>query len=188
MGNKGKIPKEAKKVFTGKFFDVYQWQQQMFDGSKALYERVKRPDSAVIIPVAGDNILIEKQEQPARPSPYISLPAGMVEEGEDPLEAAKRELLEETGYTSDDWMLWQQTQFSEKIIWTSHMFIARDCRKQKEQNLEPGERIELQFLSFDDFLLLSEEPTFSELEAIPHLLRAQLHAEEREKLKKLLNL
>ena len=32
------IPENAKKVFTGQVFDVYQWEQEMFDGSKATFE------------------------------------------------------------------------------------------------------------------------------------------------------
>ena len=37
-----KIPKNATKVFSGKTFDVYQWEQEMFDGSKKIFEKLKR--------------------------------------------------------------------------------------------------------------------------------------------------
>ena len=59
-----KIPKEAKLVFKGQIFDVYQWKQKMFDGSYETFEALKRKDNASIIPVVGNKILICEQEQP----------------------------------------------------------------------------------------------------------------------------
>ena len=56
------IPKDAKLVFKGKLFDVYQWQQERFDGSFATYERLRRRPSVTIIPIttAGKVIICEE--------------------------------------------------------------------------------------------------------------------------------
>ena len=43
------IPKDARCVFKGVIFEVWQWEQKMFDGSMATFERIKRPDTVVII-------------------------------------------------------------------------------------------------------------------------------------------
>ena len=45
------MPEHAKKVFSGVMFDVYQWEQEMYDGSTATFEKLTRPDTAQVIPV-----------------------------------------------------------------------------------------------------------------------------------------
>jgi hypothetical protein len=63
-----KIPEHAHKVFEGVIFDVYQWEQEMFDGSKATFEMVKRPYTVEVIPVMIDGtIAIAYEQQPPVP-------------------------------------------------------------------------------------------------------------------------
>ena len=146
-----KKPPDAKKVFTGVLFDIYQWQQKMFDGSETTFEMLKRTPTIDIIALVDDKIIILQQEQPARP-PFVSLPGGKIDEGEIALETAKRELLEETGYTSDNITLLQEFSGGSKIYYHEHLFIAKDCKKLGDQQLDPGEKIEVGLYSFDDFL------------------------------------
>ena len=111
------IPPDAKKVFKGIIFDVYQWEQQLFDGTTATFEKLKRDDNAIVIPVTSDKKIITlEQEQPAR-LPFLSFPGGKVEDGEDPAAGAKRELREETGYTPQKLSLWYASQPVCKIDW-----------------------------------------------------------------------
>ena len=71
--SKQPIPESAKKVFTGKLFDVYQWEQELFDGSTTTFEKVKTKDIVSIIPVTTDGkIMICKQKQPATESRIMS--------------------------------------------------------------------------------------------------------------------
>src|SRR3989344_2189761 len=92
------IPESAKKVFEGNIFDVYQWEQELYDGTKGVFEKISRPDTAVVIPILPDGkILLVEDSQPDRKM-VLSAPSGRVEEGETPEETARRELLEETGY------------------------------------------------------------------------------------------
>jgi len=58
------IPDDAKKVFSGVRTDVYQWDQEMFDGSIATFERIEKKPSAAIIAVVDSKIIITQQEQP----------------------------------------------------------------------------------------------------------------------------
>mgnify|MGYP001616302457 FL=1 len=100
------LPPNATCVFHGKIFDVYQWQQKMFDGSTETFERLKRLNTAMVIPVVGDKILVQEQQQPDM-EPFVGLAGGRCNDyEEDQLTTAKRELLEETGYVSQDWQLW----------------------------------------------------------------------------------
>lgn len=186
MEKKNQLPKNAQRVFQGALFDVYQWNQEMFDGSREVFERVMRPDTAMVIPVVGEKILIIEQRQPDQAASVIGLPGGRVGRGEDPLRAAQRELLEETGYVSDDWVLWNECRPVAKMEWTVYTYIARGSTKRQEPHLDPGEKISPRFISFDEFLALADEPNFYERELIPVLLRARYETSARVELSQLL--
>jgi|ERR1700674_183744 len=60
----------------------------------------------------------------------LLLPDGLLEEGEDPLEAAKRELIEETGYASNEWeSLGRFVPNGNYRCGETHLFLARDAKK-----------------------------------------------------------
>jgi len=62
-----KTPKNAIKVFSWKTFDVYQWEQKMFDWSKKTFEKLKRNDSVDIIAInKNKEIYILEEQQPWR--------------------------------------------------------------------------------------------------------------------------
>lgn len=186
MRNKNNLPKNAKLKFKGEIFEVWQWEQKMFDGTVEIFEKLKRSDTAQVIPVVGDKILIQKQWQPNRKKSFISIPGGKFEKNEKPLLAAKREFLEETGYTSNNWTLWNKQNPAVKIIWTVYTYIARDCFYKQPQKLDAGEKIITQFISFDKFLMLSEDSNFYEGELKNALRRARFDKKFRKKFYELL--
>lgn len=179
-----KIPPQAKKVFTGTIFDVYQWEQEMYDGSHQTFEMLKRPATVQIIPVAGDKILISHEEQPMKPRTY-SLFGGRQEPEEEPLVCAKRELMEETGYESNDWELYRQYEFPGKIDWTVYLYVARDAKKVAEQHLDAGERIDIKPVSFEEFLNIVTAEHFWGQEISNHFLRLMQDKNKLEHLRKL---
>ena len=79
-------------------FDIFQWEQELYDGSMTTFERARFRDGAFVVPILPDGtILVTKQEQPARSGAFFSLPGGSFDfPDEVPLECAKRELFEET--------------------------------------------------------------------------------------------
>lgn len=156
----------------------------MFDGSKTVFEKLKRPDTAIVIPVLPNNkILLAEQEQPNKP-PYVALLGGRVDEGEDSLTAAKRELVEESGYVSDYWQLFDTVQPIGKIDWTIYTFVARNCKKIGEQKLDAGEKISLKELTFDEFLEMASAPDFYDLGLKMKVLEAKLDPRKMAELKK----
>lgn len=180
------LPSNAKRVFKGKIFEVYQWRQKMFDGSTATFERVRRPDTVQIIPVRGKKILIQQQKQPDWKEYIWSLAGGRNDQKQSPLQAAKRELLEETGYASKDWVLWKKVPPSGKVISTIYTFIARHCKCQQKPQLDAGEKIRNKLITFEQFLKLADNPRFRDRNMIINLLRLRLNKQEQKKFKELL--
>ena len=146
-----KIPKEAKKVFEGIIFDTYQWQQKMFDGSFATFEKLQRPGTLQVIPIIEDKILLAHEEQPTKPL-FYTLFGGRQENEENPLTGVKREFLEETGMIANEWELFATYEPYTKIDWHVYTYIARGCKKIKDHQQESGERIQEKLVDFDEFV------------------------------------
>lgn len=154
------IPKNAQRVFKGIIFDTYQWEQKMFDGSTETFEMLKRPGSVQILPIIDDKILIIKEEQPNDGGERFGLIGGQENNNEDPLVAAQREMLEEVGYSSEQWELWHTKNLYTRIDWTVSTFIAKNCVKSAEPNLDPGEKISPLLVSFDEFMEIILDKNF----------------------------
>lgn len=168
-----KIPPNAKKVFDGIIFDVYQWEQEMFDGTKETFEMLKRPNTIEVIATEGDKILLSKQSQPNK-SDFYSLFGGRAEEGEEPLNTAKRELLEESGLKSENWELLKTYTPIHKIDWSIYMYVARNCVKTSEQKLDAGEKIVIIECTFDEFIKIVESDKYWGNELVLDVLRMRV--------------
>lgn len=177
------LPPNAKKVFDGIIFDVYQWEQELYDGSLATFEMLKRPGTLLVIPEKDGKILLADQEQPVKGS-FISLLGGRQEEGEAPLAGAKRELLEESGLVSEDWELLFETQPYNKVDWTVHTYIARNCKEVEKQNPDAGEKITVLELDFDEFINTVLSDRFCGHELVEKILRMKLDPAKMEAFKK----
>lgn len=153
------IPQHAKRVFKGQIFEVYQWEQEMFDGTTATFEALRRPDTIQIIATQGDKILLSHEEQPNKPRVFTFL-GGRQEEGEEPLTVAKRELLEEGGLESSDWELLKTFEAEGKIQWTTYFYVARNCQKVAEPELDAGEKIDVVAVNWEEFLEKINSGTF----------------------------
>jgi ADP-ribose pyrophosphatase len=151
------IPDNAQKVFGGEIFDVYQWQQELFDGTYSTFEMIRRPDTVVIITVVEGKIVVLNEEQP-HVGKRVNTPAGRVDSIDvSVLSAAKRELKEETGYIMKNWRLAHVYQPLFKIEWFVHVFIAWDIKSIVDTQLDAGEKIQVALADFDKILKLSQE-------------------------------
>jgi ADP-ribose pyrophosphatase len=99
---------------------------------------VRHPGSIVIMAVDDSQgeprVLLARQYRYAADAYLWELPAGRIDEGEDPLAAAKRELLEETGYTAEHWqralLFYSSPGFLDE---TMAVYLARRLRRGRAQ-------------------------------------------------------
>jgi 8-oxo-dGTP pyrophosphatase MutT (NUDIX family) len=173
-----KLPAQAKQVFVGKIFSVYQWEQLLFDGSKATFEMLQRPNTLQVIAVQDGKICITDEEQPSK-GKFFSLIGGRQDEGETPLEGAKRELLEESGLVSEDWLLYKIFEPYTKIEWEVYTFVARNCKKMSDQKLDRGEKITIKTVSFDEFCEIVFSEKFWGSEFTLDLMKMKYHEPAR---------
>lgn len=184
--SKQPIPEQAKKVFSGVIFDVYQWDQEMFDGTTQVFEKLRRSNTAVVIPItAAGTILMIEEEQPMK-KVFHGFPGGRIETGEETLSAAQRELKEETGYEGEDWELIEAMQPVTKIDWTIFTFVARNCRKVAEQSLDGGEKVTLKEVSFEEFLEIALLEDFRMTHLQLQAMEAKYNSEKKEELRQML--
>jgi ADP-ribose pyrophosphatase len=97
---------ESELVYQGLFLKVRRDKALLPDGSIHGREWVVHPGASAILVLADDGrVLIERQFRYAMQQVYVEIPAGKIDPGETPLQTARRELLEETGYTAKQWAL-----------------------------------------------------------------------------------
>lgn len=143
------IPDSAQRVFEGQIFDAYQWPQQLFDGSSATFEMLRRPDTVVVLAVKEGKLVVIEDEQPGRAARRV-FPGGRVDKGEDWLTAAQRELLEETGLTFKNWRLVHVAQPTTKIEWFVATFVASDLTNETASQPGPGEHITVELVEYKE--------------------------------------
>jgi ADP-ribose pyrophosphatase len=132
-------PDDSRRVYDGKLISVTV--ERWGDHER---EIVEHPGAVAIVAVDGDGCvtLVRQLREPAR-ARLVELPAGGLEEGEQPLETARRELREETGLTGGEWRelaaFWTTPGFCRERMW---LFLA-DGVESGEATPDADEDVEL---------------------------------------------
>lgn len=115
---------------------------------------IEMPNVAVVVAItlAGD-VVVERSYRHGPRRVSISLPAGHIDPGEEPLAAAQRELLEETGYVADEWeLLGEFTRDGNRGCGRAFLFLARAARLVAEPSGDDLEEMVIERMSPDELL------------------------------------
>jgi len=128
---------------------------QFPDGSEHDFDTIgpEGYEAAAIIALTPDNrLVISEQYRPGPDKSMLELPGGFLDENEPPEKAARRELMEETGYEAGrvDYLgfIYPEAYLEMK----SHYFIGYDCKEVAEPQYESTEYIEVKTITIDEFL------------------------------------
>ena len=146
---------EMKKVKDNNFLSIESYDCKLNNNEIIRREKILKNgqtgSASIVLPITEDKKVILAIEPRVFTSATvdIGLPAGYIEDKESPIDACKRELLEETGYTTNDFIslgsFYQDQGCSEAL---NHYFIALNCKKVSAQKLDKGEFIKYILVDF----------------------------------------
>ena len=122
-------------------------------GKTLAYNVIERPDSVQIVAITSDGkLLLVEQERQGTQQSSLEFVAGLMDPGEEPIETAKRELEEETGYraskmTELGWYYTDPAILTNKVT----VFLAENCEQTGEKNQDEGEDVRVQLFEISEF-------------------------------------
>jgi ADP-ribose pyrophosphatase len=119
---------ERREVFRGRVLTLFLDRVRLPDGREATREVLRHPGAVAVVAQRDDGrVVLVRQFRHAVGQELLELPAGKLGPGEDPLDCARRELEEETGYRAGRWerlgSFLTSPGFTDEIM---HLFLARE--------------------------------------------------------------
>lgn len=144
---------DSRLMYDGNFITVRKDNVLLPDGSTSTREYITHPGAVAVLALLDNGKLVmERQFRYPLHREFIELPAGKIDEGEDILICAQRELLEETGYVAREWIhlttSWPCIGYADERM---EYFFARGLTHQGS-NLDDGEFLEVFELALADAL------------------------------------
>ena len=158
-------------VFSGRLLKVHRDRVRLPDGSEAVREYIRHPGAVAIVALFDDGrVLLERQYRYPLRREFIEIPAGKLEPGEEHLDTAKRELLEETGYVAKDWrrlgLIHNAIGYSDEGI---EIWVARGLEL-RQQALAEGEFLEVFSLPLAEAQAMARDGRITDVKTIAGLL------------------
>lgn len=165
---------KSERIFEGKVLNLRVDTIELPNKKYSKREIIEHSGGVTVVAITDQNeIVLVKQYRKAIEDFLLELPAGKLEYGENPLECGKRELKEETGYTSDNFELLCETYSSpgystEKI----YIYLAQDL-KEGESELDEGEYLEVEKIDIKQVIKMIEDNKLTDSKTINGILMAQ---------------
>ena len=139
----------SKPIFESKYISILENDYELPDGKQGKgYYHLSRPNYVLVVAIDKDNkIVMEKTYRRGVDDFVYELPAGWIDEGESPKQAAERELKEETGYSSEVEVvgeMYAQPGFSSMKAFVALARIDKSLKT--EQNLGEDEQIDYELI------------------------------------------
>lgn len=153
MGKPGWQRLNRKQVYNSKFLKVYEDTVRLPNGQAlADYTVVEKPSVVIVVATTASNdVLVLREYKYAANKELLTLPAGHLKTGEKPTDAAKRELLEETGFTADTFdELGVLYDYPTKDLHVVHVVRARRVSKVAAEQPEATETIRHEIVSLNE--------------------------------------
>lgn len=122
--------------------------------------------TAVIALTETDEVVIARQFRCGPERIFDELPGGLVEKDEEPEAAARRELLEETGYSAGDMQYLGKIYKHAWMATSWHYFLATNCEKLQDQQLESTEDVEVALISIKGLIENARNAKMTDTEAV----------------------
>lgn len=173
--------KSIEEIEKGKhFINVKSYQCELNDGRIVIRDKILKGDrdgsASIIVPITetGKVILVIQPRILTKNKISVEFPAGYIDEGENPKEAALRELREETGYIPNEMIeLAEYYQDQGCSSAYNYCYLALGCKKVYEQSLDRDEYIEYVEAYLDEVLELLDEGTINDANSIIAIERAR---------------
>ncbi len=167
--------KEPEELLVTKRFRVVRVSEACRDGTQRVREIVEHPGSVVIMPLLeGNRICLIRNARRAVGATLWELPAGTLDREEPIIEAARRELEEETGYRAgvleEAPKLWMSPGILRERM---HVFVARNLTP-GPQALEPGETIDTHVLAWEEAVAMCLDGTIEDAKTVAAILRLEV--------------
>jgi len=132
-------------MYEGDYLKLHRATVQLPNGATSYREYLKHPGAVMIMPLfENGDVLLERQYRYPMRKVFIEFPAGKKDAGEAPLETAKRELLEETGYRAERYThvtdIHNALAYCDEVI---HFYLAEGLIQAGEQQLDDNEFVQV---------------------------------------------
>lgn len=146
----------SEEIYKGKIVHLFCDTVRLPNGKEATREVIRHVGAAAVVPLTDEgNVILVRQYRYPFAQVMLEIPAGKLDVGENPIDCAKRELIEETGYDAKEFVylgaFYPSVAMLNEVI---HLFLAKNMTM-RETNLDE-----------DEFLHVEQRPLSEVVEAV----------------------
>ena len=169
---------ETKTVFRGRIVNVREDIAELQNGNRAYREVVEHPGGVGIVAITDESkVLLVRQYRYPMEEELLEIPAGKLDEGEDPFVCAVRELSEETGYTAGKYVdfgaIYPSAGFCRETL---YLYLALDLQP-GEMHLDENELLSVELVGIDELVEMIMADKLRDAKTIIGVLKAREYLE-----------